>query len=62
MKKTLFWVLIVTCLAVRPACARPDPDGDVQRRITGCIGGIGSDLDRTGRGIQQVFGRETDTD
>ena len=65
MRKILAFVLFVTALgflAASPASARPDNNGEFQKKITECFGGIGDSLDRAGQGFAKAFWGRADVD
>ena len=49
-------------LSASPAAARPDNDGEFQRKLTECFGSIGRGLDNAGQSFAKVFWERPDTD
>ena len=45
-----------------PAAARPNNDGEVQRKLTEAFGGIGRSLDSAGQSFAKVFWEKPDID
>ena len=65
MRKILVFVLAAGALgflAAPRAEARPGNDGEIQRKITECFGGIGDSLDRAGQSFAKVFWEKPDVD
>ena len=65
MKKILMILIAAGMLGslwASSAAARPENDGNFQRGLTEWFGGIGRDLESTGKGFSKVFLERLDTD